>query len=84
MSENPSKCLLCGGTVHEGFIVDRADAFVQSAQWAAGPPQQRAFFAGIKSPKNPHGIRAYRCESCGFLMQFAIEPEKPKYRNISD
>ena len=83
MSETPRKCLACGENVQEGFIVENDYAGNQSAQWAAGRPEQHWFF-GTKPPSNPHSIRAYRCERCGFLMQFAIAPEKPTYRKISD
>jgi hypothetical protein len=59
-----------------GYIVDHGDDnFSYQSEWIAGEPQRRRWLAGVKVGKGRrYPIRALRCEQCGFLASYAVNP----------
>ncbi|HEX4883041.1 MAG TPA: hypothetical protein VFX05_02810 [Casimicrobiaceae bacterium] len=61
-----------------GFLIDR-DYYVPNQQrWAAGEPTLgwKASLVGEGSgERTTYRVRTYRCEKCGALESFAVDPE---------
>ena len=71
MSELCTVCGKCGGKTERGFIKDSNQSWVMTSQWVKGKPEM-SFFGNIKTEGKRHfEVVVYRCESCGFLEQYA-------------
>lgn len=71
---NAPKCPRCGGTMEQGFVLDRAhgDA-LRTQEWLEGEPV-KSFWSGIKTKgKERHPVQSFRCERCGYLESYAID-----------
>ena len=69
MSDTPSKCPKCDGTMQNGFIADADRRTI--IQWVAGAPV-RTFWMGLQvRDKTKYDVRTYRCERCGLLESYA-------------
>ena len=78
MSE--STCVKCSGPLAPGFIAERTQGVTHYvAKWVAGEPEQAEIF-GIRGAnvdvagRWQFGVRAMRCEKCGFLELYALGP----------
>lgn len=77
-----TQCQLCNGALEPGFLLDRTDnAVALAGEWGAGEPQ-RSFWTGLKRPKQRYKIQALRCKECGYLMHFALPPDKPAKKDV--
>ena len=66
-----SGCVKCGGSMHEGFVLDHGDSGAQTiATWHEGAPR-KSFWLGIKEGDSQTNIRTYRCQRCGYLESYA-------------
>jgi hypothetical protein len=67
-------CAGCGGTMEEGFVLDRGHySFPSEQQWVEGEPQ-RSFWTGLDvDGKRLYKVTTYRCEKCGRLDSYARE-----------
>jgi hypothetical protein len=68
-------CLVCNGTLEQGFVIDHTYGSRLQQQWSAGTPE-RSFWFGVHEPERSHKISAYRCTQCGFVMEFAVEAKE--------
>lgn len=71
---NLRECLVCGGSLEAGFVLDNTYGGRLQQEWAKGPPE-RSFWTGIKQPKRSLKIVSHRCTKCGFVMEFAAESD---------
>lgn len=70
------KCLVCGASTEEGFLLDQGHNALRSQQeWWQGQPVP-SFWMGLKKPEERFRVQAMRCTACGFLMAFATEQAK--------
>ncbi len=76
MSKVPT-CAACGVTMKRGFIPDRSQGgYASQLSWHPGTPEEHKVL-GIKTgnvkfeKKSAIGMEAYRCPSCGLVLQFA-------------
>ena len=67
-------CAGCGGTMEEGFVLDRAHySFPAEQQWTGGVPE-RSFWTGLKiDEERLYTVVTYRCVGCGRLESYARE-----------
>lgn len=67
-------CAGCGGTMEEGFVLDRGHyGFPSEQQWAGGEPQS-SFWTGLKiDEERLFKVITYRCQHCGRLESYARE-----------
>ena len=66
-------CAKCQGTMHEGFLPDRAHPFlaVVPLTWHPDKPVP-AFWAGTKVVEfKQRRVTAFRCENCSYLELYA-------------
>jgi len=65
-------CAGCGGTMEEGFVLDRGHyGFPAEQQWVEGEPQS-SFWTGLKTEgRRLFKVITYRCEQCGRLDSYA-------------
>lgn len=72
----PKKCPKCAGNMESGFMIDRAGpAANRQAQWLDGPPTPNFWRHGVKMHgREPVPVTTFRCEGCGYLESFAIQP----------
>jgi hypothetical protein len=68
------KCERCGGTMEEGFVLDRAHySMPTTQQWVEGEPKH-SFWSGLETDgKRQFKVATYRCDKCGRLESFARE-----------
>ena len=61
----------------EGFLVDRGHANAKGLQeWVEGEPE-RSFWLGLRTRgREKYEVSTYRCDRCGFLESFALDPGK--------
>jgi hypothetical protein len=60
-----------------GFLIDRDYYVPNQMRWAAGEPTQgvKATLVGEGSgERTTYRVRTYRCEACGSLASFAVDP----------
>lgn len=62
------KCVLCEGSMEEGFVIDYTYGSRVQQEWGAGRPE-RSFWSGLKK------ITTFCCTKCGYLMEFASPVE---------
>jgi hypothetical protein len=67
-------CAGCGGSMEEGFVLDRGSYnFPGEQQWVEGEPQS-SFWTGLEMDgKRLFKVMTYRCERCGRLDSYARE-----------
>jgi len=66
-------CLVCGGALERGFVLDRGESNRRHVQeWWSGDPES-SFWMGIKKPEKRCKVDMCRCTKCGFLMGFGVE-----------
>lgn len=65
-------CQRCGGTMQEGFVMDRGHySFPAEQQWVEGEAQT-SFWTGLKTDgRQQFKVETYRCERCGRLESYA-------------
>ena len=69
-----NKCIKCGGTLTEGFLLDRGHYNGKMKQiWVEGEPEE-SFWSGIKTTdKAAYYVQAFRCENCKFLEFYTTD-----------
>ena len=66
-------CGKCGGTMSEGFVIDRGYGWNYVGTWQAGQPRQ-SFWSGVKQLKKGQlRVETWRCDRCGYLESYARE-----------
>jgi ribosomal protein S27AE len=72
----PKQCPKCGGSMEEGFVLDRSHGGVAVASWVERPPET-SLWTGIKlGGRTQSRIATWRCGRCGFLESYATgEPD---------
>lgn len=71
MEENDLKCPECDGEMERGELVDNRDSVSGAQDWA----RNASGVWGI-GKRGTIRIVSYRCLKCGFLKNYAYEPEK--------
>ena len=70
---NERRCGKCDGTMHEGFMIDRAHNSARVARWAEGAPEYWLLRVLRLRGRRQLPIRTFRCSKCGFLESYAAE-----------
>jgi ribosomal protein S27AE len=67
-------CSKCGGSMVEGFVLDRGDyGSVNVPKWQPGEPR-KSFWTGIKEDSDQQlEVSTYRCQRCGYLESYAAK-----------
>jgi len=56
-----------------GHVPDVAHGTILQSGWAAGAPEPRRFFGGIKyRARDLLPLTAYRCTACGYVEFYAV------------
>ena len=64
---SPGECARCGGSLSEGYLLDRGSYdYPHAAEWVEGPPV-KSFWSGLEPGKQQLSVRVFRCERCGVL-----------------
>ena len=67
-------CAKCNGRMVGGFIADYADSDIRYSRWCQGHPDS-AILSEIDPRSNTQWkITGYRCEECGHVELFAVDP----------
>lgn len=71
-------CPMCRSAMEPGFLLERGDDMTRhQVEWAQGEPQKRSMWLGggvhTKNVRR-YAVSTLRCEGCGFLASYAIEP----------
>jgi len=64
-------CPRCQGTMEQGFTLSGRDSYCRVSSWVPGPPKKHLLL-GLKLPRKPIDIQAWRCTRCGLLENYAI------------
>ena len=72
MPQSP-QCSKCGGTMSDGFIVDKDHGGAAVAHGVEGEPKKSWFFGLKLGGTSPIEITTWRCRRCGFLESYAPE-----------
>lgn len=65
------QCPKCGGSMAEGFVLDKAHGSVGVSRWVEGAPET-SVWTGLKLGGRPQmAISTLRCGRCGFLESYA-------------
>ena len=74
-NERKFVCLVCGGAVEEGFVLDRGHGDrKRPAEWIEGAPVPSFWTGTAVSNKIHRQMEAFRCKGCGYVMFFARNP----------
>lgn len=74
MDQNEKLCAICGSKTEEGFILDFAHQGQTASRWVAGKPERMVSGVVAFSDRQNYHVAVFRCENCGHLEFFAIEP----------
>jgi len=77
METSEKKCALCDSKVEEGFILEFKWHMKETSasQWVQGEPEKTPVIGAAAYTDRPrYHISAYRCEKCGHIELFAIDP----------
>ena len=67
MTGAPTTCARCGGSLTEGYLLDRGTYdSPHTAEWVEGPPV-KSFWSGLEKGKQQIPVKAFRCDRCGLL-----------------
>ena len=76
MSKVSPVCVQCGGTMEDGFILDRTEGGAFPSTWVEGKPQP-SFWRGTNiTGKERLTVQAFRCLKCGRIDLYAHEPRE--------
>lgn len=71
MAHPPETCPKCSGHMEQGFVPDNTYGARLVSHWAPGAPR-KSFWQGTKLPAAKLvPIGTFRCESCGYLEEYA-------------
>jgi len=70
------KCVLCNSQMEEGFILEFKWHMKETSasQWVQGEPEKTMIGQAAYTDRPRYHITAYRCEKCGHIDLFAINP----------
>jgi hypothetical protein len=69
------QCSKCNSDMEEGFLLEKGDGVLSSANWIAGKPE-KSFFSGVKvKGKVIYDIKTFRCIACGYLDSYALSKQ---------
>lgn len=67
------QCPKCGGSMSEGFVLDKTHGGVGVSSWIEGAPV-RSVWTGLNLKGRAQArIATWRCGRCGFLESYALE-----------
>ena len=72
MVESAISCPKCQGEMVQGYVLVFTPVGGRVSQWHDGPPK-KAGLAGIQDSTSQIPISTFRCQSCGFLEEYARE-----------
>ena len=71
------QCPKCGGSMAEGFVLDRTHGAVGVSSWVEGIPE-RSVWTGVRlGGRTQSAISTWRCGRCGFLESYASGDPDP-------
>ena len=66
-----NQCPKCGGSMAEGFVLDKTHGGAGVAAWVEGAPMI-SLWTGVRLTGRPQTrIATWRCRRCGFLENYA-------------
>lgn len=66
-----AKCIACGKTLQDGFILDQGYGSASVAKWVEGAPE-KSFWTGVRTKDRAQfDVHALRCTHCGLLHLYA-------------
>ncbi len=75
MNQPDPKCAKCGGSMVEGYSIDKGHANTALAsRWVEGPFETTMWGNADTKGRDCRSITLWRCVKCGFLEAYAIEP----------
>lgn len=74
--QQSKQCPKCGGSMAEGFVLDKAHGSVGISTWVEGAPEASPW-TGVKfTGRTQSPVSTWRCGRCGFLESYATgEPD---------
>ena len=77
----PSRpCIRCGGSMEEGYILDRGDGNRRrQAEWVQGPFEPSWLMGSKIAGRATYHVMTRRCTNCGWLDSYIVRPGHPKH-----
>lgn len=73
MPSAPRDCGRCGGSLEEGFLLDRSDSGATATHWVEGAPE-KSFWTGLSlTGRRSLTLTTWRCRRCGLLESYALD-----------
>lgn len=70
------QCGKCGGSMGEGFVLDRSHGAMTLATWVEGAAEKSVWTGVRTAGRRQSDIATWRCTRCGFLESYAAaEPD---------
>ena len=73
-ADRDNTCFKCNGQMIGGFIADYADGDIRYSRWYEGNPDSAMLSEIDPSSNVPWKIKGYRCQECGYVELFAVDP----------
>ena len=69
----PNRCSRCDAVMEEGFLLEKGDLGVLSAEaWVGGKPV-KSMISGLNlKDRAVYTVTSFRCTACGFLESYAL------------